>query len=120
MKIHADMMICVGILSLAAVAHSQDCARVVCVNLCCPEGHLYTKHEATEDSDNISESVRPVAAPVCSDYAQELSWSPDWGDGGSKEVSLVGKDMFACQRGIWSVLRCFLVVKISSWSNPEN
>lgn len=94
-------MILLGILSLTiAQSKSKDCANSVCINLCCPKGQLYTKHDLPEDSSNISESVRPVAAPVCSDYDEELDWSPDWGDGGSKEVYLYGKEMFACQRGI--------------------
>jgi len=69
------------------------------VNLCCPKGQIYTQSTPTEDSSNSSETAKPLSPRVCSVHKEELSWTPVWGDEGKYDISLVGREMFACKEG---------------------
>jgi len=81
------------------LSKTSSCTSSVCVNLCCPAGQLHTKQDISEDNATISGAASPLAAPVCSDYEEELSWSPGWPDHVGAEPSLIGERMFSCEKG---------------------
>eukprot|EP00092_Neocalanus_flemingeri_P003421 GFUD01003663.1.p1 GENE.GFUD01003663.1~~GFUD01003663.1.p1 ORF type:complete len:522 (-),score=96.54 GFUD01003663.1:203-1768(-) len=80
-------------------SQTPPCNTSVCVTLCCPAGQIYSQSATPEHISNSSAAAKPLSAPVCSDHDGQLSWSPLWGEPGVHELSLVGRDMFACQEG---------------------
>ena len=76
---------------------ARPCNTFVCVNLCCPEGQLYTVSQTVESSFNSSERHNPDQ--TCTHYDQKLNWSPYWENLEDNKLSLVGREIFACQEG---------------------